>query len=205
MAKIVMDSIIGTFGSNPLLATFIVALLPIFELRGAIPFGMSTQIWGTQALSAIQSFLISFFASLIVIPVVAVVFVPLLNFLKTTKLFKNISQNVFNHFLLKANLLNKNNSSHTLKILGVMGFVAIPLPLTGVYTGTVIAVLLGLNFYETLIACGCGNLIAGVIVTLLATVLKDNTIYLLYVFLGLLVVTLIIAIIKKLIKKQNKT
>lgn len=202
MIENIQNSITNVFGENPLLATFIIALLPIFELRGAIPFGMSTHIWGTQALTSIQAFLISFLATSLIIPLIALVFIPLLNTLKKTKTFKNISEKIFNHFNKKANSVNKNeDKSKWYKMLGVMGFVAVPLPLTGVYTGTVIAVLIGLNFYETLFACVTGNLIAGIIITLLSTVLKDKSIYLLFAFIAILVITIIVSLIKKLVLK----
>ena len=209
MIETIQNSIVNAFDGNPLLATFIIALLPIFELRGAIPFGMSASIWGVYALSPIQAFLISFLATSLIIPFIALIFIPLLNYLKTTKPFKNISEKLINHFKKKADSVNKNNAkSNWLKIFLVMSFVAIPLPLTGVYTGTVIAVLMGLNFYECLLACVSGNLIAGIIITLISSVLKENSIYLLIAFIGVLILTILFSLIKKLIiklkaKKQN--
>ena len=209
MIETIQNSIVNAFDGNPLLATFIIALLPIFELRGAIPFGMSASICGVYALSPIQAFLISFLATSLIIPFIALIFIPLLNYLKTTKPFKNISEKLINHFKKKADSVNKNNAkSNWLKIFLVMSFVAIPLPLTGVYTGTVIAVLMGLNFYECLLACVSGNLIAGIIITLISSVLKENSIYLLIAFIGILILTILFSLIKKLIiklkaKKQN--
>ncbi len=209
MIETIQNSIVNAFDGNPLLATFIIALLPIFELRAAIPFGMSASIWGVCALSPIQAFLISFLATSLIIPFIALIFIPLLNYLKTTKPFKNISEKLINHFKKKADSVNKNNTkSNWLKIFLVMSFVAIPLPLTGVYTGTVIAVLMGLNFYECLLACVSGNLIAGIIITLISSVLKENSIYLLIAFIGILILTILFSLIKKLIiklkaKKQN--
>ncbi len=209
MIETIQNSIVNAFDGDPLLATFIIALLPIFELRGAIPFGMSASIWGVYALSPIQAFLISFLATSLIIPFIALIFIPLLNYLKTTKPFKNISEKLINHFKKKADSVNKNNAkSNWLKIFLVMSFVAIPLPLTGVYTGTVIAVLMGLNFYECLLACVSGNLIAGIIITLISSVLKENSIYLLIAFIGILILTILFSLIKKLIiklkaKKQN--
>ena len=193
MIETIQNSIVNAFDGNPLLATFIIALLPIFELRGAIPFGMSASIWGVYALSPIQAFLISFLATSLIIPFIALIFIPLLNYLKTTKPFKNISEKLINHFKKKADSVNKNNAkSNWLKIFLVMSFVAIPLPLTGVYTGTVIAVLMGLNFYECLLACVSGNLIAGIIITLISSVLKENSIYLLIAFIGILILTILL-------------
>lgn len=210
MAENIQNSIVNMFNGNPLIATFIVALLPIFELRGAIPFGMSVKVWGGLALNATQAFLISFLATCLVIPIVALFFIPLLNYLKRTKLFKKISEKIFGHFENKATNINKTKSNSRLKkIMCIMGFVAIPLPLTGVYTGTVLAVLIGLNFYETLIACVSGNLIAGIIITLISTVLKENSIYVLYGFIVLLVAIVLVSLVKKLVikirtKKLNK-
>ena len=206
MIETIQNSIVNAFDGNPLLATFIIALLPIFELRGAIPFGMSASIWGVYALSPIQAFLISFLATSLIIPFIALIFIPLLNYLKTTKPFKNISEKLINHFKKKADSVNKNNAkSNWLKIFLVMSFVAIPLPLTGVYTGTVIAVLMGLNFYECLLACVSGNLIAGIIITLISSVLKENSIYLLIAFIGILILTIVFSLIKKLIIKLKAT
>lgn len=202
MIENIQNTVTSMFNNNPLLATFIIALLPIFELRGAIPFGMSTQVWGAQALSGVQAFLISFLATSLIIPLVALVFIPILKALKKTKTFKNLSEKIFNHFNKKANNVNKNgDKSNWLKMLGVFAFVAIPLPLTGVYTGTVIAVLIGLNFYETLFACVTGNLIAGIIITLLSTVLKEYSIYLLFAFVAILVLTIMFSLIKKIVLK----
>ena len=39
------------FGDNAALATVLISIVPIIELKGAIPFGMSTAFWGEHALS----------------------------------------------------------------------------------------------------------------------------------------------------------
>ncbi len=86
-------------------------------------------------------------------------------------------------------------------MFGVLLFVAIPLPLTGVYTGTCVAIMLGLNFYETLIAVTTGNFIAGLIMLAISTIFKNNT---LIVFIGFIVLTAIFILVNTLIKLINK-
>jgi uncharacterized membrane protein len=49
--------------------------------------------------------------------------------------------------------------------IGLMAFVAIPLPGTGAWTGALIAFLFGLDFKKSLLVIAIGVLIAGVIVT----------------------------------------
>ncbi len=203
MTETIKEAIINLFNNNSVMATFVLALLPIFELRGAIPFGMSTQIWGKNALTPLSSFLTSFLATSLVVPIIYFVFTPILNLFKKTKLFKKIAERFENRIKEKS---NKMENSNTLKkMIGVFLFVAIPLPLTGVYTGTCVAVVLGLNFYETLISCVGGNFIAGIIMLLLSTIFKNNTLIVLYAFIIILVLILLTGFIVKLIKKRSKS
>lgn len=203
MTETIKEAIINLFNNNSVMATFVLALLPIFELRGAIPFGMSTQIWGENALTPLSSFLTSFLATSLVVPIIYFIFTPILNLFKKTKLFKKIAERFENRIKEKS---NKMENSNTLKkMIGVFLFVAIPLPLTGVYTGTCVAVVLGLNFYETLISCVGGNFIAGIIMLLLSTIFKNNTLIVLYAFIIILVLILLTGFIVKLIKKRSKS
>lgn len=203
MTETIKEAIINLFNNNSVMATFVLALLPIFELRGAIPFGMSTQIWGENALTPLSSFLTSFLATSLVVPIIYFIFTPILTLLKKTKLFKKIAERFENRIKEKS---NKMENSNTLKkMIGVFLFVAIPLPLTGVYTGTCVAVVLGLNFYETLISCVGGNFIAGIIMLLFSTIFKNNTLIVLYAFIIILVLILLTGFIVKLIKKRSKS
>lgn len=203
MTETIKEAIINLFNNNSAMATFVLALLPIFELRGAIPFGMSTQIWGENALTPLSSFLTSFLATSLVVPIIYFIFTPILNLFKKTKLFKKIAERFENRIKEKS---NKMENSNTLKkMIGVFLFVAIPLPLTGVYTGTCVAVVLGLNFYETLISCVGGNFIAGIIMLLFSTIFKNNTLIVLYAFIIILVLILLTGFIVKLIKKRSKS
>ena len=145
-------------------------MLPIFELRGAIPFAMSTSLWGDKTLSIGTAFLVSFIGSSIIIPLVALLFKPFLVWLKDSKLFKNIALKLENRINQKGKSF-ENKNSKLKKMLGIIFFVGVPLPLTGAYTGTALAVTIGLNFYDTLLSVLIGNLIAGVVIALLSSVI----------------------------------
>ena len=45
MSEFVQEIVLKIFGDNPILATIFIAMIPIIELRGAIPFGSSKAIW----------------------------------------------------------------------------------------------------------------------------------------------------------------
>ena len=73
------------FGNNSILATLIISMFPIIELKGAIPIGMSVDFWGEYALNGDVAFAISLVGSSIVVPIIALIFTPFLNALKRQK------------------------------------------------------------------------------------------------------------------------
>ena len=64
-----IENIFSTiFGNNVILATILIALVPIIELKGAIPFSMSAEIWGNSALSLWPAFFCGLLGSCLVVP-----------------------------------------------------------------------------------------------------------------------------------------
>ncbi len=129
----------------------LVAAMPIIELRGAIPMGIA------MGLSPLHAFVISYFGSLIPVPFIVFAFRPVVKWLRKTVL-KNFVDNI------STRALNKGERIQKYGFLGLILLVAIPLPGTGVYTGTLAATLLDMRFKWILPAVMIGNLIAGMIV-----------------------------------------
>jgi len=214
------------FGDNVILATILIAMLPIIELRGAIPFGMSVDFWGTSALSNISGFVYSFLGSSLIVPILALIFIPFINWLKKTKLFSGLAIKIENRIKSKSDKINQDaiekSTEHTelvesdnkkinttskkkfwLKALGLFAFVAVPLPLTGVWTGTCIGVMLGFNFWQTCSIVIVGNLTAGLIIAFVCSIFPNFTNIILYIFLAFVVVFIIYGIIKGIINKRK--
>lgn len=197
------------FGANSWLATLIISMIPIVELRGAIPFGAATALWGENALPLWLSFLVSVAGSSFVCVFLAFLFWPIFNWLKKTKLFKRIADFVERKLNKNSENIEKKAGQESdkkkntwIKIFGIFVFVAIPLPLTGVWTGTCLALFIGLNRKQTIIPVLLGNLVAGSIMTLISYFFADNTLIVLLVFLALVVVFTIYEVIKSFIKKR---
>jgi len=137
--------------------TAFLAFLPISELRGAIPFAIAHNVsWYT-------AFIIAVLINILVAPACWI-------FLSTLhKLFLKMNwyKVFFDRFIERArNKLHKEIERWGW--LGVTVFVAIPLPVTGAWTGTLGAWVLGLSKRKTLIAVILGVIIAGIIVTAVA-------------------------------------
>lgn len=196
---------------NDLLATLIMSFVPLIELKGAIVFARGLEYSFFKALG------ISYVGSTLVFIPIYFLLRPILNLMKKIKWFNKLALKVEKYFDDKASDTmekreNKNGkiaSETLLKQLGVFIFVAIPLPMTGVWTGTAIAVFLGLKFKDVILPVALGNLVAGIIISLLAqlciSVWSIETLdYILYALFALAVVLLAITIIKVMSKKTEE-
>lgn len=207
MTEIISQFFVNIFGDNAWLATLLIAIIPLIELKGAIPFGMSVSFWAENALSPWMSFLVAFCGSIIVVPFLALVFKPIVRWLDKYKFFHAIINFFTEGIKIKSQKLSEKveNKKRSLlsRMLVVFLFVAFPVPLTGVWTGTCFAILLGLNFWQSCIAVIAGNLTCGLIVTLICTLFPYATTIILYVFLGLMLFAFIFKLIIHIIKKRK--
>lgn len=213
------------FNDNVILATIFVSMIPIMELKGGIPFGMSEAFWGANALSRWKAFWFAYLGCSIVVVVLYFAFLPIMKLLRKTKMFKGLANFIDNRVKEKSQKYgNANNQegqddgqvvadsskpkneikTRLLKIFGVFCFVAIPLPLTGVWMGVCIAVMLDLNFWETFVSVQIGNLIAGVIISTICVIFPQFTHYLIYIFLILVAIVIVVEIIKHKINKNKQ-
>ena len=134
------------------LTVLLTAALPIIELRGAIPVGMSLGISPAHATA------ISFIESMIPVPFILFTIRPIFNYLKTTKIFKKLVHRLTDKSMSKSGKIQKYGA------WGLLVFVAIPLPGTGVWSGSLAAALLDMRFKWAFPAIFVGNIIAAVII-----------------------------------------
>lgn len=134
------------------LYVILLAMMPISELRGAIPLGVSLGI--PLTVSAI----ISILANMLIVPILLLITRPLFNYLRDYKYIGTFIK----HFEERA--LKKIKNFKKYEILGLYVLVALPVPTTGVYTGIVAAGLLDIKFKNALLAISLGVITAGIIV-----------------------------------------
>ena len=152
----------------------------------------------------------SLLGSCLVVPILALIFAPVIKWLKSTKLFGKLATSFENRVKNKteniadANIKSRRFSkSYWKKLLAVFIFVAIPLPLTGVWTGTCIAVFIGLDFFSTCFSVITGNVVAGLLIVTLLKIFPGLDQILIYIFLVLVVVFIIYEVISYFIKKKK--
>ncbi len=138
-------------GINKYLAVLIVSMLPVVELRGAIPFGISLGMdWKTV-------YFISVIGNIVPIPFIILFFRPIIEYFEKTKLFGKLAAKLKNRTAKKIKNANK------FKMLSLFLFVAVPLPGTGAWTGAAIAALMKLRIKDSVPAILAGVMVAGVL------------------------------------------
>ena len=189
------------FGSVTWVAVFLVAMLPIAEAKVAIPFGMSKEIWGSAALSPFSSAFVSFIGSMLPAFLILLFLKPIIKYLKTTKLFKKIATHFEVFFKNKAskerqktsnNLHNKNKA---ISFLTLVFFVAIPLPLAGVWTSSAVACFSDIKYWHAILAIAIGNLFEVLFMTLLSVLFINSLALLLLVTVCLVCIYIIVLVV----------
>lgn len=155
---LVAHTIIQFFSFLPnWLEVFVIAFVPVVELRGAIP-------WGTLMLHMpyLNVFLLAWLGSILPAPFILKFIPAVLTWMRTKKgVLKRLAE------WIHTRGINKSQQITKYKFWGLMIFVAIPLPGTGVWTGCLAASLIEMDFKRGMLSVVLGSAIAGVIVTLL--------------------------------------
>lgn len=136
------------------LIVLLTASLPVIELRGAIPLGV------TMGLPIYHNLGISVLGSMLPVPFLLLAVRPLFKYLKKKDFFKNLIHKITNKTLTKSGRIQKYG------FWGLIIFVAIPLPGTGVWSGAMAAALLNMRLKTAFLAILVGNMIAGTLVTM---------------------------------------
>ena len=191
---------------NGELITLLVSMFPLIELKGAIPIGML--LLGEESL--LVSALLGYIGSSIICIPVFFLLIPIFNLLKKIRFIKKIVEKIEAVLKNKAEKLaeNSQNEADSVKtkmlVIGLFIFVAIPFPVTGVWTGTAIAVFLNLSFSKSFLPLVLGNLVAGILITLLTFLFKDYVDLIILTLFFIAIVMLVIFIIK-IVKAKPQT
>lgn len=154
------ESVARLLSLPPELTVVLIATLPVFELRGAIPVAM-----GVYSMTPAEAFLLGVLGNML--PVL-----PLLLLLGPVSEFLRRHSRLFDRFFawLFARTRRKIEDRYEkYGAIALIPFVAIPLPVTGAWTGCAAAFVFGIRLRYSLPAIAAGVLISGTVVTLLTT------------------------------------
>ena len=175
-------------------AVLIVSMIPTLESKIAIPLAMNRTIWGEMALNPFYSFVIATLGS--IIPCYLIIFTTRYLRGKTSGFFVNKH---LSKYLVKSNKIEGSKNQFA-KYLALTCFTAVPLPLTGVWSASLIAGLTKLNINLSFLSISIGAMISSAIITLLCCVFSNSVGYILLVSLIMIVIFIIFNLIYTFIK-----
>lgn len=142
-------------------ATVVLATVPILELRGALPVAV------LSGMAVGKAYILAVLGNMIPIPFIIWFLEPATNFVRRWERGNRFVEWLF------ARTRRKGKNIEKYEWWGLMIFVAIPLPMTGAWTGALAGHLFGFTWYKTFSACFAGVCTAGVIMALLATCFRE--------------------------------
>lgn len=140
--------------------TFLISLLPVVELRGGIPYGIS------QGLDPWRAFAASALGNMLPVPFLLLFVRKILHWMKRYPRLGRLAVSLERRADRKSSRVRKS------ELVGLCILVAIPLPGTGAWTGALVAALMEMRLKRALPAIYAGVLIAGLLVTLALTGVK---------------------------------
>ena len=156
MVEAIQNFFLETVGRE--LCVFFCSMIPIIELRGAIPLGAALGLpWW-------QSYLLAVVGNMLPVPIILLFVKVVLDFMLKCKvmLFNKIANWVYSKAEKNREKIEKYS------FWGVAIFVGIPLPMTGAWTGSLVAAFINMKFWRAFFSALIGVLAAGVIMTLIS-------------------------------------
>lgn len=153
MTDFIVEAITGA-DVGKYLATFIISMIPVIELRGAIPIGVSLGLSHAEAMG------ISIIGNMLPVPFIILFIRPIFRWMtkKSGKLARLAEK-------LEAKAEGKWDRIHRYQFFALTIFVAIPLPGTGAWSGALIAAVMNMRLRNALPSILLGVLIAGILVS----------------------------------------
>ena len=134
---------------------FFISMVPLIELRGAIPVSQALQM------PVVPSYIVCIIGNMLPVPIIYLFARRFLEWGQDKKVIGGICR----FFLVKGTAAGEKLQSKAGRgiFVALLLFVGIPIPGTGAWTGTLAASLLGMRFRDTVIAVMLGVLLAGLI------------------------------------------
>lgn len=154
MIAAIENFLLNTLGKE--LCVFFCSMIPIIELRGAIPLG------ALYGLGITETFLLSVLGNMLPVPFILLFIRAVLDFMKKVRSLSKIA------LWVEAKADKHKSKIEKYAYFGLFLFVAIPLPGTGAWTGSLIAALMHMKFGKSFLWVFLGVLTAGVIMSVIS-------------------------------------
>lgn len=193
-----MDFIINNFENCIWLIVLLIAMCPTLESKIAIPLAMNTAFWGNNAYSPLIALILAFIGSIL-----PSLFLILISRKIKSKTAGFVTSNFIQKYKTKSARI-ENGKSDFKKYLLLACFVAIPIPLTGVWTGSIVAGFTNLDLKYSFISISIGAFISASAITLLCTLFNNSISYILMISIFIIILFLFFELIFSFVSHYKK-
>jgi uncharacterized membrane protein len=151
----IMTVDIGINALSKCIAVILMAMTPVGELRAAIPLAI-----GYYNMGYAEAFVLSVIGNMLPVLPLLLFLGPVSNWLRRYAILDRFFTWLFARTRRHSERMEKYGA------LGLIPFVAIPLPVTGAWTACAVAFVFGIHFRYAFVAILAGVIIAGILVTL---------------------------------------
>ena len=141
--------------AGKVLLTFLLSMVPVFELRAALPFGVGL------GLDPWLSLVVSIIGNMVPVPFIILFIRKILDWMKRFDRFRRIAEKLENKAAQHEDKIRKYQA------LGLFFMVAVPLPGTGAWTGSLVAALFDIRLRSAVPIIFAGVVAAGLVVFLI--------------------------------------
>lgn len=145
-----------------ILKIFLLSAVPIVEQRGSIPMGILR-----YNMEPMTVFIVCLLGSMVPVPFILLLFNRIFEWMQRYSFFDRFSN------LIQRKLDKNTDKMEKYKEIGLITFIAIPLPTTGVWTGTAVAAFLKLDFKKSVICALMGGFLSATIITIISIILPS--------------------------------
>lgn len=140
--------------TGKLLATFLISMVPVIELRGALPIGVG------MGLSPVTALVVSIIGNMVPVPFIIIFIRRILNWMHRFEKFDRIATK------LEEKAAKGGEKIVKYEMFGLFLLVAVPLPGTGAWTGSLVAAFFNLRLRNAVPVIFAGVVAAGIVVFL---------------------------------------
>jgi uncharacterized membrane protein len=192
-----MQESLSNLGISHPLVVFILSMIPIAELRGAIPVGIV--LYNIQWFYVLP---IALIGNLLPVPLLFLLLKQIRKLSNKMGIVGVWVEKFLKRTQRRADSINRYGK------IGLTLFVAVPLPVTGAWTGAIAAYLLGFKFRDAFLPIAAGVLIAGIIVTAISVLSNQEELNWVYVGIACAILIAVGVILlwlrKRQLNKQSK-
>lgn len=187
--------------SNNYLSVIFLSFVPMIESAGAVPIALN------MGMNPLESIFFSSVGAVIICPLIYLLLEPMIAWMKNTKIFKKIAESMETNIKTQARTIEKKaiskNNNIARKLWLLFLFVLLPMPFSGLWTGSAVAIFLSLPQKSAIVTLIAANFAASSVICCASLALGRYS-YIILITLVLAVAISFITIAIRLIVNHTK-